>query len=139
MERQGRYVNVKTSDGKFIMSLYFNPGSGIVLENRLDGGADLGRENKGSRSDNGGNGKNGGNGSNGGSSDNGADMTYPQKRLLFRLLAQEGIEGDVAQKELLKLFEADSLKDVSKMEASRMIERLLKEAKEGGGGNGIPF
>jgi hypothetical protein len=136
MERQGRYVNVKTSDGKFIMSLYFNPGSGIVLENRLDGGADQGQENKGSRSGNGGNGKSGGNG---GSSDNGTDMTYPQKRLLFRLLAQQGVEGDAAQKELLKLFQADSLKDVSKQEASRMIERLLKEAKEGGGGNGIPF
>jgi hypothetical protein len=133
MEKQGRYVNVKTSDGKVLLSLYFNPGSGIVLESRLDSKPAQGRgpANKGN-----GNGKERGNGS---SSDNGTGMTYPQKRLLFRLMAQEGFEGDAAQEELLRLFEADTLMDVSKSEASRMIERLLKEAKEGGGKDGLPF
>jgi hypothetical protein len=134
MEKQGRYVNVKTSDGKVLLSLYFNPGSGVVLESRLEGRNGQRQGYKGN-----GNNGNGRNGGNGGSSDNGSGMTYPQKRLLFRLMAQEGFEGDAAQAELLKLFEADSFKDVSKSEASRMIERLLKEAKEGGDGGGIPF
>jgi hypothetical protein len=133
MEKQGRYVNVKTSDGKVLLSLYFNPGSGVVLESRLDSKPAQGREYKG----NGGNGGNG-NGRNGSTSDNGSGMTYPQKRLLFRLMAQEGFEGDAARDELLKLFEVDTLKEVSKQEASRMIERLLKEAKEGGDGDGLP-
>ena len=35
MEQKGRYVNIKTKEGKFILSLYFNPGSGVVLEDRL--------------------------------------------------------------------------------------------------------
>lgn len=131
MEQQGRYVNVRAADGKVLLSLYFDAGSGIVLESRLDGRTGGQREERG----NGGNGKGHGNG---GTSNNGSSMTYPQKRLLFRLMAQEGFEGVLAEKELLRLFEADTLKDVSKTDASRMIERLLKEAKEGGG-NGIPF
>jgi hypothetical protein len=143
MEKQGRFVNVKSRDGRVLLSLYFNPGSGVVLESRLDGRYAQGQGYRGNRGNgngrNGGNGKGNGYGGNGGSSDNGIGMTYPQKRLLFRLMAQEGFEGDAAQGELLRLFETDSLGDVSKQEASRMIERLLKEAKEGGDGGGIPF
>lgn len=131
MEKQGRYLKVKTRDGRVLMSLFLNLGQGIILEGQLD------REGRDKQypPKNGGNGKHGGNGG----TDNGSSMTYPQKRLLFRLMAQEGFEGDAARDELLKLFGNDSLEDVSKSDASRMIERLLKEAKEGGAGNGIPF
>ena len=62
-----------------------------------------------------------------------AAMTSPQKRLLFRLMAtQQGLEGEKAHEELKKRFRAKSLQEVSKLDASRMIEQLL----EGKGGNG---
>ena len=52
-------------------------------------------------------------------------MTEAQKRYLFRLIADKGIEGDKAHQRLRELFQVDSLKEVSKLEASKMIERLL--------------
>lgn len=58
-------------------------------------------------------------------------MTDAQKRYLFRILAENGIEGDKAHQQLKELFQVDSLREVSKLEASRMIERLLEEAKGG--------
>ena len=64
-------------------------------------------------------------------------MTYAQKRYLFRILAEHGIEGEKAHEKLKELFQVDSLKEVSKLEASKMIEQLLEERK--GGDNGPPF
>jgi len=64
-------------------------------------------------------------------------MTAPQKRYLFRILAEQGIEGDKAYQQLQDLFQVDSLKEITKLEASKMIERLLEEAK--GGEDGPPF
>ena len=58
-------------------------------------------------------------------------MTAAQKRYLFRILAENGVEGDEAHEHLKDLFQVDSLKDVSKLEASKMIERLLEEVKGG--------
>jgi hypothetical protein len=124
MEKRGSFVNVKTKDGRILLSLF--PAKDIILEGRLD--------NVFQRTESGE--KKGGNGGNG--SGNGELMTYPQKRYLFRILAQQGVEGNKVQEHLLKLFQADSMKDVTKQEASRMIERLLKEA-EGGENGGIPF
>ena len=66
---------------------------------------------------------------------NGELMTSPQMRKLFRLMAAKGSEGEKAHEELKKLFRASSLKEVSKLEASRMIDRLLTETK-GGNGHG---
>jgi len=65
-------------------------------------------------------------------------MTAPQKRYLFRILAERGIEGDEAHQCLKEMFQVDSLKEVSKLEASKMIERLLEEAK-GGEDDRAPF
>ena len=129
MDKQGRYLKVKTRDGRVLMSLFLNLGQGIVLEGQLDE-----RKAKQDPPRNGGN----GNGGNGHSASNGELMTYPQKRFLWRILAQQGIEGNKVQEHLLKLFQADSLNEVTKVEASRMIERLLKET-EGGEASGIPF
>jgi hypothetical protein len=64
-------------------------------------------------------------------------MTDAQKRYLFRLMADKGIEGDRAHQRLRELFQVDSLKEVSKLEASKMIERLLEEGK--GGADEPPF
>jgi hypothetical protein len=131
MENRGSFVNVKTKDGRVLLSLF--PGKDIVLEGKLD---TVFRQGDGSKEKKGGNGGNGGNGHSG----NGELMTFPQKRLLFRLMAQEGIEGDEANNHLLKLFQVNNLKEVGKFEASRMIDHLLKEAKgEGGDNGGIPF
>lgn len=117
MEKQGRYLKVKTQDGKVLMSLFLNLGQGIILEGQLDTEAKAKKEVP----------KNGG-----------APMTYPQKRFLFRILAGQGVDGDKANEHLINLFQADSLREVTKLEASRMIERLLKETK-GGEAGGIPF
>lgn len=61
-------------------------------------------------------------------------MTGPQKRLLFRLLAAKGIEGDKTEAHLRKLFNVKELEDVSKFDASHMIEHLIEE--QGGNGDG---
>lgn len=58
-------------------------------------------------------------------------MTDAQKRLLFRLLANQGLEGDKAHEHLKELFQVKSLKEVTKLEASRGIEKLLDQAKGG--------
>jgi hypothetical protein len=54
--------------------------------------------------------------------------------MLFRLMATQGIEGEKAHEELKKRFRVKSLQDVSKLEASQMIERLIEE--KGGDGHG---
>jgi hypothetical protein len=64
-------------------------------------------------------------------------MTQAQKRYLFRILAEQGIEGDKAYQYLRDFFQVDSLKEVTKLEASKAIEHLIAEGK--GGKNGIPF
>jgi hypothetical protein len=66
---------------------------------------------------------------------NGGAMTPPQKRKLFRLIAVKGFDGDQAHRELMKLFQVETLEDVGKSEASQMIDRLLRETK-GGKSNG---
>lgn len=120
MEKNGRKcVNVKTKEGKIIVSLYLDPGQGYVLEAGLD--QVKGDKEKGEKSG------------------NGSSMTHPQKRLLFRLLADQGIEGDKAHDHLKKLFQVSSLGDVSKMEASKMIEQMLKEAKGDAANDRVPF
>jgi hypothetical protein len=73
-----------------------------------------------------------------GSQNESPPMTDAQKRYLFRILAdKKGIEADKAHQRLLELFQVDSLKEITKLEASKMIERLLEEAK--GGTDEPPF
>ena len=66
---------------------------------------------------------------------NGETMTDAQKKFLFRICADQGIEGEEAHAKLKELFGVESLKDVSKFEASKMIESMLAETK-GGNGHG---
>jgi hypothetical protein len=58
-------------------------------------------------------------------------MTDAQKRYLFRILADQGKEGEEAHDHLKKMFQVNSLKEVTKLEASQAIERLLAEQKGG--------
>ncbi len=61
-----------------------------------------------------------------------AFMTDAQKRYLFRLLAEQGKEGEEAHEYLKnKILQVKSLKEVTKFEASQAIERLLAESKGG--------
>ena len=60
-------------------------------------------------------------------------MSDAQKRYLFRLLADQGKDGEEAHEYLKKLFGVSSLKEVTKLEASQMIERFLAEQKGGPG------
>jgi len=57
-------------------------------------------------------------------------MTDAQKRYLFRLLADQGIEGDEAYQHLKKTFGVEYLRDAGKIEASRIIDQLLKAGQE---------
>jgi hypothetical protein len=53
-------------------------------------------------------------------------------------MAEKGYENDQGYAKLKELFQVDSLKEVTKLEASRMIERLLDEAK-GENHDAVPF
>ena len=67
---------------------------------------------------------------------NGEAMTSSQRRFLFRLLALQGVEGERAEGELKRQLKVASLKDITKIDASNMIEQLLLQ--KGGNGNGSP-
>jgi len=125
MSNQSECFKVKARDGKVLLSIH--PGKDVLIEGGPQKEAYQGKETKDNK---------GGNGNgNGRQNSNGDSMTFPQKKFLFRLLAGQGIEGDKAQERLKELFRVDNLKEVGKMEASRMIERLLKETK-GDNGHG---
>ena len=64
-------------------------------------------------------------------------MTDAQKRYLFRILAERGMEGEKAYAHLKETFQVDSLKEITKLEASKAIEYLLAEGK--GERDGVPF
>lgn len=64
-------------------------------------------------------------------------MTDAQKRYIFRLLADKKLEGEKAHTHLMNLLDVQSLKEITKFDASRVIEKLLEPVK-GGGGNGSP-
>lgn len=115
-------LELRTAEGKLIVSLY-------LVEKDVD---PEGKQNQGgnkrseSKSGNQGNG-----------SQSSEAMTEAQRRYLFRILAEQGIEGDAAFEKLKSLFDVNILKEVSKRDASKMIEKLLED--QGGNGDGPPF
>jgi len=52
-------------------------------------------------------------------------MSEAQRRYLFRLLAGQGLQGEDAHEHLKTLFGVESLKGVSKGDASELIDRLV--------------
>lgn len=80
---------------------------------------------------------NGGNGHswNGGSQCNGEPMTDTQRRFIYRLLSENGIEADAATTVIIEECGANSIASVSKQEASWLIERFRtrggQEARHG--------
>ena len=69
-------------------------------------------------------------GKNGGSTNKEDDpMSDAQKRLLYRLMADQGFEGEAATQELRKRLGVTNLKEATKQESSNLIQQLLEEAK----------
>ena len=123
MGRTVKTLELRTAEGKLIVSLY-------LVEKEVDS---EGKKNwEGNKRPESKTEKNSGNGS-----PNSEAMTEAQRRYLFRILAEQGIEGDAAFERLKSLFDVSVLKEVSKRDASKMIERLLEE--QGGVSNGPPF
>jgi hypothetical protein len=60
-----------------------------------------------------------------------APMTEPQKRYLFRLLAQQGLNGPAAEAHLKHTLGVAALREVSKTEASQLIDQLVAAQTEG--------
>jgi len=106
MAKKIKCIEVNTSDGKHILTLY-------LYETEVGRAAP--QNNKSNQTNN--------------NSGNDNPMTDAQKRYLFRILAEQGYENDQAHQHLKELFGVDSLQDVSKLEASRMIESLLEAAE----------
>ena len=61
-------------------------------------------------------------------------MTEAQRRYLFRILAGWGFHGDAAHEYLRDKLGVESLAKVSKLEATKLIDRLLQNAPEVGRG-----
>jgi hypothetical protein len=124
MKNKAKRIELRTADGKVILVLHLYEKE-MALKDDTRASADEKRETgkvKPQGSD---------------SQKENPPMTDAQKRYLFRLLADQGIEGDKAHERLKELFQVDSLKEVTKLEASKMIERLIEEAK--GAEDGPPF
>lgn len=65
---------------------------------------------------------------------NGEPMSNAQQRFLFRLYALRGVEGEKAEAQLKRELKVGSLKDITKGEASKIIDRMITE--KGGNGHG---
>ncbi len=122
MGRTVRNLELRTAEGKLIVSLYLVEKE-VESEGKQNQGGNRRPESK--------------TGNQGNGSQNTEQMTEAQRRYLFRILAEQGIEGDAAFEKLKSLFDVSVLKDVSKRDASRMIEQLLGD--QGGNGDGPPF
>jgi len=114
MEKKVRCIDVRTADGKPILSLYLSEQE-ITLGDSPNASPVQDRPDK----------ERAGQASS--QSTNDSSMTDAQKRYLFRLLADQGMEADAAHQRLKNLFGVDSLQQVGKREASGMIEQLLEE------------
>jgi hypothetical protein len=57
-------------------------------------------------------------------------MSEAQRRYLFRILAEHGVNGEAAHNYLKQTFGVDTLKAVSKADASEMIDLLLSKPDE---------
>ena len=104
MEKKERLIEVRTAEGKPILTLLLTDRDVAAGQNQ---GASASQASSQSTND--------------------SSMTDAQKRYLFRILADQGMEADAAHLRLKKLFGVDSLQQVSKREASGMIEQLLEE------------
>lgn len=67
---------------------------------------------------------------NGGNGKSEERMTDAQRRYLFRLLSETGFEGEKAKEYILMTLGLKEVKEVTKAQASSIIEKLKEEAKK---------
>lgn len=113
MEREAKLIELRDRNGGLLFSLF-------VVEKTLQETIEEGKKNKPDKE-----------GEKPRESE--AKMTDAQKRYLFRILSDQGKEGEEAHEYLKKHFQVKSLMDVTKLEASQAIERFLAESKGGAG------
>ena len=111
MSQLAKCFEVRTFDGKLLADLRVYDVS--VVEKESGNGAP-----KPEAAGNGGNG-------------NGDQMSEAQQRKLFRMLTEKGISGEKALAHLKDHFRVNNLKEVTKRDASAMIDQLVKEASNG--------
>jgi len=58
-------------------------------------------------------------------------MTENQRRYLFRILAGWGFQGEAAEKHLKEGLGVESLKSLTKLEATKLLDRMLQNPPEG--------
>ena len=124
MKNKVKCIELRTNEGKVILSIYLYEKE-IPSEDNLEASVSGKTEVEKAKSQK-------------ESSKNDDLMTDAQKRYLFRILAGNGLEADEAHEKLKELFQVDSLKDATKVEASNVIEKLLEESK-GGKDDRTPF
>ncbi len=114
MEKEAKLVELRDRNGGLIFSLFIVEKSLQEAINEMKGKKEepARRENEKSKNSE-------------------AFMTDAQKRYLFRILADQGKEGEEAHEYLKNHFQVRSLTEVTKLEASQAIERLLAESKGG--------
>jgi hypothetical protein len=66
------------------------------------------------------------------SSNGNEPMSEAQRRYLFRILAGQGYQREAAEERLKDLFEVAALTEISKVAATKMIDRLLNAAPDNG-------
>jgi len=116
MQKKVRSIDVRTADGTPIVQLYISE-QDVALGEVPNRSQAPNRQAKNSAAQT------------NSQTANDSPMTDAQKRYLFRILAEQGLEADAAHKRLKEMFQVESLQEVSKLEASRMIENLLEEAE----------
>ena len=115
MARNVKCIEVRTADGKLMFSLrLYDEFQGAGSNAKAPSGNHAARPAQASHSGNG---------------DRDADaMTDAQKRYLFRILADQGLEGEQAFAHLKERLGVENLNNATKHEASSLIEELLGSA-----------
>ena len=114
MNANAKCVEVRSADGKLMFSLHLHNGEmGAARKAHAPSGRQSSVESQTST---------------GGPNDPSL-MTEAQKRYLFRILADQGFEEERAFQRLKELLGVETLKEVTKREASRLIEQLLEPAE----------
>jgi len=125
---KGKVQPMNGNDGNGVMNL------APILAFSLDLQGDV--TDRGSKTPSNGSDKHSGSPANGsnnnGAAKGGEKMTTPQRRYLFRLLAEKkNLKGNEAEEYLKETCEVESLSEIEKFTASKLIDKLLNGGDEG--------
>jgi hypothetical protein len=115
MEKQfEKLVEIRNQKGEVIWSVWLTSDQAKDIRERITEQESPGNKNNGGK---------GPEQTTGGSNEE--PMTDAQKRYIFRLLAKRGIEGDAAYQHLKDAFHVDSIKQITKLDASQAIDKMV--------------